>query len=422
MTGRTYIDDVFRIIHGALRLDAVKVRNYTEFLAEKMDADGEADTARRIRSLLAETNHELRPADVRSTRMPPVDGETRFPLVERTSPQRLRRDPEMVLVDHDRDLLNELISVAKSQALLASEGIDSSVSLLLYGPPGCGKSMLARKVARELGLELLVARLDGLISSFLGSTSKNIRALFEFASTTPCVLFLDEFDAIAKLRGDQQELGELKRVVNSFIQNLDALGPHTIVIAATNHEELLDAAVWRRFSYRLRLGYPTADQRREMWHHYLRPVLLAAQDIEVLVDLSEGFSGSDISESCARIHRRRITSGTDPNLSDVFRILRNLAGGEGRHGRFVATLPEERGEVISALRARNHRLYSHRELAALLGISTMTAYRSSGTKGGALAKPDSTTDQTDPAKTAQGKTQHRRGRRQGSLSTSRRGI
>jgi len=83
----------------------------------------------------------------------------------------------------------------------------------MYGPPGTGKSRLARHIARELGLDLYVARLDGLISSFLGSTSKNIRALFDFASKTPCVLFLDEFDAIAKLRGDTQELGELKRVV-----------------------------------------------------------------------------------------------------------------------------------------------------------------------------------------------------------------
>ena len=134
--------------------------------------------------------------------------------------------------------------------------------MLLYGPPGCGKSRLARYTARKLGLELYVARLDGLISSYLGSTSKNIRALFEFASRTPCVLFLDEFDAIAKLRGDTQELGELKRVVNSFIQNLDTLGTQSVVLAATNHEVLLDAAVWRRFSYRLELSYPGRNSGR----------------------------------------------------------------------------------------------------------------------------------------------------------------
>jgi len=107
-----------------------------------------------------------------------------------------------------------------------------------------------------------VARLDGLISSYLGSTAKNIRALFDFAAKTPCVLFLDEFDAIAKVRSDAQEMGELKRVVNSFLQNLDTLGRQSIVLAATNHETLLDAAVWRRFTYRLALTLPTAGAAR----------------------------------------------------------------------------------------------------------------------------------------------------------------
>ena len=86
----------------------------------------------------------------------------------------------------------------------------------MNGPPGTGKSRLARYIADELGLELYVARLDGLISSYLGSTSKNIRALFDFAAKTPCVLFLDEFDAIAKVRSDGQELGELKRELSDL--------------------------------------------------------------------------------------------------------------------------------------------------------------------------------------------------------------
>ena len=153
------------------------------------------------------------------------------------------------------DTVNEFLSIAKSYAQADVHGLTTSLSFLMYGPPGTGKSRLARYIAQELGLDLYVARLDGLISSFLGSTSKNIRALFDFAAKTPCVLFLDEFDAIAKLRGDSQELGELKRVVNSFIQNLDTLGNQSIVIAATNHQELLDSAIWRRFSYRSGAGF-----------------------------------------------------------------------------------------------------------------------------------------------------------------------
>lgn len=142
-------------------------------------------------------------------------------------------------------LVNEFLSIAKSHAQVDGQGGATPLSLLMYGPPGTGKNRIARFIAQELSLDLYVTRLDGLISSFLGSTLKNIRTLFDFAAKTPCILFLDEFDVIAKLRGDSQELGELKRVVNSFIQNLDNVGNQSIVVAATNHEELLDSAIWR---------------------------------------------------------------------------------------------------------------------------------------------------------------------------------
>src|SRR5438132_3920126 len=242
-----YMNEVFRIINGALRLDIDKVRNYTAFLADKLEEGGDKDSANRLRKLLEETDHELHPANISVARALPVDAESRFPLVERVDLKNLR-EPPVLLTDQQKNVVQEFLSVAKCHAQIEEDSLSSSMSLLLYGPPGCGKSRLARDIAVELGLPLYVARLDGLISSFLGSTSKNIRALFEFASRTPCVMFLDEFDAIAKLRGDTQELGELKRVVNSFIQNLDAVGQHTIILAATNHEELLDNAVWRRFT------------------------------------------------------------------------------------------------------------------------------------------------------------------------------
>ena len=176
-----------------------------------------------------------------------MDEESRFPLLEKVNLRELD-EPDIVLSDAQTSTVTEFLSVTNSHAQLEAEGLKASVSMLLFGPPGCGKSRLARYIARKLGLDLYIARLDGLISSYLGSTSKNIRALFEFASRTPCVLFLDEFDALAKLRGDTQELGELKRVVNSFIQNLDSLGTQSVVLAATNHHELLDVAVWPRRS------------------------------------------------------------------------------------------------------------------------------------------------------------------------------
>jgi hypothetical protein len=370
-----FMNEVFRIVGGALRLDVDKVRNYTAFLADKLDAAGETASATRIRKMLDESDRQLRPAEISSSRALPVDSESRFSLVERVNLRGVRDQP-MVLPELDWEVVHEFVSVAKSSALIEAEGTLSSLSLLLYGPPGTGKSHLARYIARELGLELFVARLDGLISSYLGSTSKNIRALFEFAAKQPCVLFLDEFDALAKLRGDTQELGELKRVVNSFIQNLDSLGPHCIVIAATNHDELLDAAVWRRFSYRLKLDYPSAAMREQMWASLLPDYQFTSRETEVMVDLSEGFSGSDLREVASRLDRKKIITREPPQLRDVFFALQNLSTGEGANGRFLSEIsPKDPEEIASVLRKRDSRLYSHSVLGELFNVSKATAYR-----------------------------------------------
>ena len=368
-----FMNEVIRIVNGALRLDIDKVRNYTAFLADKLDESGETATAGRLRKLLAESDRQLRPADVSVKRALPVDSDSRFPIIERV--KIASEEAPVLLTQEQWDVVREFVAVAKSHSQFDDEGA-GAVSLLMYGAPGTGKSRLARHIAGELGLELYVARLDGLISSFLGSTSKNIRALFDFASKTPCVLFLDEFDAIAKLRGDSQELGELKRVVNSFIQNLDALGPHSIVLAATNHEELLDAAVWRRFAYRLELGYPSPEQRAAMWLEFMKPSVLEKRDLEMLVDLSDGFSGSDLREVCTRVKRRALLTGEVLQLPDAFQTLQNIGIGEGAERRFLSQLRgRSLDEIAKALRLRNAKLYSHAALAHLLGVSKATAYR-----------------------------------------------
>ena len=370
------MSEVFRIINGALRLDIDRVKNYTSFLADKLHESGDEKTAARLRRLLLEEDHQLRPAGTRSAHTLPVDSESRFPLIERIKPQTID-EPPVVLNDTQWATVREFISVAKSQGQIEAHGVRAAVSLLMYGPPGTGKSRLARFIATELGLELYVARLDGLISSFLGSTSKNIRALFEFASKTPCVLFLDEFDAIAKLRGDTLELGELKRVVNSFMQNLDSLGPQGIILAATNHDELLDRAVWRRFTYRLELVHPDSALRRKLWEQFLPSVPKRKKDLAALVDLSDGFSGADIHEVCLRLERKQITEKSDATLAGAFTALRNIGIGEGETRRATLSALREMSprQVARALRERDERLYSAEILGRLLGVSKATAHR-----------------------------------------------
>ncbi len=274
------------------------------------------------------------------------------------------------------DVVHEFLSVARSYGSFDTNDLSGALSFLMYGPPGTGKSRLARHIAQELGLELYVARLDGLISSYLGSTSKNIRALFDFAARTPCVLFLDEFDAIAKIRSDSQEMGELKRVVNSFLQNLDTLGRQSIVLAATNHEALLDAAVWRRFTYRLALQLPSTKERSEMWAEFAVSTVFTDRDLAVLSNLSEGFSGSDIRESCIRLKRRGIANARPVRLSDAFLVLQNISlSGDENRCFAVALHNKTTADVIKILRERDHRLFSFAVLSELLGVSKATVYR-----------------------------------------------
>jgi SpoVK/Ycf46/Vps4 family AAA+-type ATPase len=248
--------------------------------------------------------------------------------------------------------------------------------LLLYGPPGCGKTHLAQWIASELGMPLLLARLDGVISSYLGSTAKNIRAIFEYAAAAPCVLFLDEFDALAKLRDDAQEIGELKRVVNSFLQNIDSLPPDSVVIAATNHPQLLDPAVWRRFSYRLELARPDVALRQHLWMEFLAPEALRDHEYAALADLSEGLTGADIREACLRARRSSMVNGVPLDASSVFAALLRFATAGGPDSGALAELSAlPPNEIATTLKRRNPKLYSNSTIAALLATSKATAFR-----------------------------------------------
>ena len=157
-------------------------------------------------------------------------------------------------------------------------------------------------IAQQMQLPLVVARLDSLVSSLLGNTAKNIRKIFEFASRQPCILFLDEFDAIAKARDDQHELGELKRVVNSLLQNIDEFVESNILIAATNHQELLDKAIWRRFNSIIDVSLPQSSDIQRLLQLFLKSVEfgfdLDSKKGEALAELMQGNSPADIKSIC----------------------------------------------------------------------------------------------------------------------------
>lgn len=166
----------------------------------------------------------------------------------------------LVLPDKIREQIQELVEEQHRSELLHSYNLRARNSLLFAGPPGNGKTTLAEALAHELMYPLLVVRYENLVGSYLGETSGRLKSVLDYAKTMRCVLFFDEFETLAKERGDTHETGEIKRVVSSLLLQLDSLPDYVVVVTASNHPELLDKAVWRRFQVRLELPLPTKAQ------------------------------------------------------------------------------------------------------------------------------------------------------------------
>lgn len=183
-------------------------------------------------------------------------------LFQETVPER--RLDQLFLSDGIKQSCNELVEEQMRADLLRSYGVEPRNKVLLVGPPGNGKTSLAEALATSLMVPLYVVKYESLIGAYLGETASKLAKLFEYVKTRQCVLFFDEFETLGKERGDQHETGEIKRVVSSLLLQIDALPSYVVVVAATNHEALLDQAAWRRFQIKLELKKPSR-RNLELW-------------------------------------------------------------------------------------------------------------------------------------------------------------
>ena len=220
---------------------------------------------------------------------------------------------ELVLPDVVRRAVSELVEEQQRTEVLRAHGLEPRHRVLLIGPPGNGKTSLAEAVAEALLLPMVVLRYEEVIGSFLGETASRLAAVFEFARTRRCVVFFDEFDALAKERGDQHETGEIKRVVSSLLLQVDALPSHAVFIAASNHPELLDRAVHRRFQLRLELPLPSPVARIAWFERLLADLdEPAGMSAETLSKKSAGASFSQLQDLGDDIRRRHVLSPGTP--------------------------------------------------------------------------------------------------------------
>lgn len=351
-------EDVIELIDAALAADYTRLRRIGSRIAKGL---GDDEAAKRLRTLLRRRGVPLRASGYAEAL--PVDAKSRLPLIEE---QPWPTTP-MFLDEAGKNVLSSFLADVEHAEMLSAKGLATRLCVLLAGPPGTGKSLLAGHIAAQLNRPLYVVRLDSVISSLLGDTAKNIRSVFDFVPTRDGVLFLDEMDAVAKLRDDQHELGELKRVVNTVIQGLDALDDRSIVVAATNHPQLLDPAIWRRFPYKLDLGAPDAAVREDLWRHFLTTDDEASPIPPLLSRISEGLSGADIRNLALAARRQAVL--TDHPVDTGAVAWAALQNDKGR-----LTLPErgglssERKKAVAQILVRDFSI-SQADVARLLNVS-----------------------------------------------------
>ncbi len=223
--------------------------------------------------------------------------------------QPIRSRVEIVLAPSLVQKLERVEAEYRQLDALSRQGLPAKTRLLFVGPPGCGKTLCAEILAHDLGLPVLYARFDGIVSSYLGETANNLRRVFQYAARHRSVLFFDEFDVLGKDRDDPQEVGELKRVVGSFLQLLDSYPRESLMVAATNHQGLLDEALWRRFDEVLSFEKPTPEQLAQLIELKLRSVRTSGVDGARLASEMSGLTFADAEKVCFEATKAMILAG-----------------------------------------------------------------------------------------------------------------
>lgn len=351
--------NVTDIISAGLEGDIGKVELAALTLSRSLKKDN-PEISNCINDAIA--NHSVTGGDVlrRMNKPLPVDNDSQLEMVSVTPPDMVKALRPILSADIERRV-QSFMDEREGMTILLNEGIRPSNSLLIVGPPGTGKTMLAKYFAAALNKNLVVLDLSTSISSLLGKTGSNLKRVLNYAKSTSSVLLLDEFDAIAKRRDDSTDLGEIKRVVNVLLMELENWPVSSIIIATSNHPELLDKAIWRRFDHVLELGVPDEKERAELLTNeignFLPTDTTSSETIKLLSDFLAGKSAADICRLSNNIKRRII-----------------LKKSEFIHAALVELLAyvndkKQRGKLITLTKERLGDSITFRDLSEITGLS-----------------------------------------------------
>lgn len=339
-----------------------KYRQQRPELAARLDQSLKASQTRSAgNSILRRGASAMEPNEVPL----PIDGDSRLALI-RVFDDRAGLAPP-ILPGSVHDAIGAIIRERQERKRLAARGISPTRSAILVGPPGVGKTLSARWIASALGKPLWVLDLTAVMSSLLGKTGNNLRAALDHAKKHAAVLLLDEIDAIAKRRSDESDIGELKRLVTVMLQEVDQWPDSGLLLAATNHPELVDPALWRRFDLVLKFDAPDASAIAVAIQRFLGDDLKLFESwVDVLAAGLQGQSLSDVERSINALRRGHVLQ-TAP--------LEQLIGSALGQRQEALSKAERLNLAIELAKAGQH---THMQISQMTGVARDTIRKHAG--------------------------------------------
>lgn len=325
----------------------------------------EPDLAKRLSFTISSVGGVGATREFNSLNQLPKDNDSGMDLISREEPLTEANFP--IFPANVEKKITRFVHEREQVAQLLKAGLAPPSSLALMGKPGTGKTSLARWIAQHLNLPFLTLNIAGVVTSYLGQTGQNIKKALDRAKLEPCLLLLDEFDALGYHRGDDSDVGEMRRVVTVLLQEIERWPKQSIIVAATNMPEQVDPAFRRRFSYWIELPLPGYEKRVEIIKSYYGKSRYPGKAIEVSAAGLTQASGADLEEFVRKVRTAEIVETLPPKEAFWQELVREMSDRT-----FTSS---EKEFFVQTARKADKKYFSFRKLGAALDISHTSARR-----------------------------------------------